>query len=232
MSSTQICLRCNVEKPLSEYYRHRYGANGYVRRCKQCFRERQTARYHRGKHGAVGSKAEAARVEAIAAAGTGRSKGITISGPLTTAEELARETLQHPTHITRPKTRGECADGPRPCPWVSCRQNLFLDVLGVNGARRIEDGAIRLNMPRLEPGEVPPEWSCALDVADRGGMGLEDIGDAIGVTRERIRQIEMQALAKVRRAKKLIEYQDYASPLDENGSHGALIPRHGSGGAR
>ncbi len=30
--------------------------------------------------------------------------------------------------IVRPKTRGECASGPRPCPWVSCRHHLYLDV--------------------------------------------------------------------------------------------------------
>jgi hypothetical protein len=28
----------------------------------------------------------------------------------------------------RPKTRADCADVPRPCPFVSCRWNLYLDV--------------------------------------------------------------------------------------------------------
>ena len=32
--------------------------------------------------------------------------------------------------------------------------------------------------------------SCVLDVADRGGATLEEIGDAMGITRERVRQLE------------------------------------------
>src|ERR1019366_2346037 len=28
----------------------------------------------------------------------------------------------------RPKTRGDCVDGPRPCPWAGCRQHLYLEV--------------------------------------------------------------------------------------------------------
>lgn len=39
--------------------------------------------------------------------------------------------------------------------------------------------------------------TCALDVADRGGEPLETIGEMLGVTRERIRQIEVQALDKM-----------------------------------
>lgn len=49
--------------------------------------------------------------------------------------------------LVRPVTVGDCRDGPRPCPWLSCRHNLLLDVL--------EDGAIVLNAPskRLEGAE-------------------------------------------------------------------------------
>ena len=36
--------------------------------------------------------------------------------------------------------------------------------------------------------------SCALDGADRGGMTLAEIGLALGLTRERIRQIESKGL--------------------------------------
>jgi hypothetical protein len=39
--------------------------------------------------------------------------------------------------------------------------------------------------------------SCALDVADRGGTTLEDVGAIMNLTRERIRQVEVKALAKL-----------------------------------
>ena len=39
---------------------------------------------------------------------------------------------------------------------------------------------------------------CALDLAGEGGMSLDAIGQLFGVTRERVRQIESEALAKLR----------------------------------
>jgi DNA-binding MarR family transcriptional regulator len=88
-----------------------------------------------------------------------------------------------------PVTRAECKDGPRPCPWVSCSANLYLDVSS--------NGNLTLNFPDLEPDEMAPEGSCALDVADRGGSTLEDVAAVLNLTRERIRQVEVKALAKL-----------------------------------
>lgn len=98
------------------------------------------------------------------------------------------EATAPPPSISRPRTRGECIDGPRPCPWVSCRHHLYLDV-GKNAGR------LKFNFPDLEPGELAE--SCALDVADRGGETLERVAERMNLTRERVRQIESRALAKV-----------------------------------
>lgn len=91
----------------------------------------------------------------------------------------------------RPLTRSDCARIPRPCPYVACKYSLYLDVS--------ETGSIILNFPHLEPGDMPADQSCALDLADRGAMTLEDIAVVTNLTRERIRQVESKAL--VRRAR-------------------------------
>lgn len=94
--------------------------------------------------------------------------------------------------IGRPLTRGDCENGERPCPWVSCRYNLYLDV-------NEDTGSIKFNFPDREPHEMPADFSCALDVADRGGATFDDLGKLGNVSRERIRQIEAKALDQLRK---------------------------------
>ena len=102
---------------------------------------------------------------------------------------LALGRMAYPeTDYDKPRTRAECADGPRPCPYVSCAHHLYLDVSD-------RTGAIKLNFPDLEVWDM--NESCALDVADRGETTLEDVGANMNITRERVRQIEVTALAKI-----------------------------------
>lgn len=86
-----------------------------------------------------------------------------------------------------PATRAECVDGPRPCPRVSCRHHLYLDV-------DPHSGSIKLNFPDIEVENMGE--SCSLDVADRGALTLEGVGPLMNVTRERIRQLEVNALKR------------------------------------
>lgn len=88
----------------------------------------------------------------------------------------------------RPRSRAECRDGARPCPFVSCRYHLHLDV---NPA-----GSLKLNHPGLEPWQLLE--TCALDVADRGGTTLQEVGDVLGVTKEGARTIQLKAIRKMR----------------------------------
>ena len=99
------------------------------------------------------------------------------------------ELLVYPGDVERPMTRESCASMPRPCPFVSCSHHLYLDV-------NPETGAIKLNFPHLEVWEMAE--TCSLDVADSGGITLEEVGAILNLTRERIRQVEVRGLAKIK----------------------------------
>ncbi len=125
----------------------------------------------------------------------------TISVKRMTKRELEIGRLLYPeTDYWKPRTRVECAEGPRPCPFVSCKYHLFIDVSS-------KTGAIKLNFPDLEVWEM--NESCALDVADRGGTTLEDVGAIMNLTRERIRQLEVKALAKLNAVDDMMDLRDY-----------------------
>jgi len=125
----------------------------------------------------------------------------TISVKRMTKRELEIGRMLYPeTDYQKPTTRAECAEGLRPCPYVSCKHHLFLDV----SART---GAIKLNFPDLEVWDM--NETCALDVADRGGTTLEDVGAIMNLTRERIRQVEVKALAKLQALRDMMGLRDY-----------------------
>lgn len=113
-----------------------------------------------------------------------------------------------------PATRASCEGGHRPCPYVSCRYNLYADV-------NPSTGSMKLNFPDLEPDQMGE--SCVLDVADRGGSTLEDVGAIMNVTRERVRQLEVMALQKLETSAALASIaEDIASP-DDTGSGLELV---------
>ncbi len=125
----------------------------------------------------------------------------TISVKRMTKRELEIGRLLFPEDdYWKPRTRAECAEGPRPCPFVSCEYHLFVDVSP-------RTGAIKLNFPDLEVWELTE--SCSLDVADRGGTTLEDVGAIMNLTRERIRQVEVKALAKLEALRDMNALRDY-----------------------
>ena len=138
----------------------------------------------------------------------------TISVKRMTKRELEIGRLLYPeSDYEKPRLRSECADGPRPCPFVSCKYHLYIDV----SART---GAIKLNFPDLEVWDLGE--SCALDVADRGGTTLEDVGAIMNLTRERIRQVEVKALAKLEALRDMMALRDY---VDEGPVGKRRLPR-------
>jgi hypothetical protein len=120
--------------------------------------------------------------------GLRRSKTIS-SRKLSTEEREEVELVMDELGDMRPKDRADCRMADRPCPFVSCKHHLYLDV-------NPRTGSIKLNFPDLEVWELTE--TCALDVAERGGMTLEEVGELMNLTRERIRQVESVGLDKLR----------------------------------
>lgn len=88
--------------------------------------------------------------------------------------------LGHLPVLEAPRMRADCAAGPRPCPFRSCRHNLTTAL-----------------------GWRPGRPSCVLDVADAGGATLAEIGELFGLSRERIRQIQALAVEHLAEAMRL-----------------------------
>ena len=144
----------------------------------------------------------------------GSTRAITISAKRTGKADLLRmqedNFLNYPTEIERPQTRGDCANAERPCPWVSCRHHLAVDVHQIRGS-------IKINFPDLEVWEMAD--TCSLDVADRAGITLEEVGKIMNITRERTRQLEEEActqLARSGEADTLRDYLGHEAPRDDS----------------
>lgn len=129
------------------------------------------------------------------------------------ADAESGEVAQVESLPLRPRTRGDCVDGPRPCPWVGCRYNLYLDVRRAHPVkRRRYPPEVRLSHPDREPWEVPPDQSCALDVADSGRQGTREVGRLLGISNSRSDQLTAIAQHKIRsnlRGREFAELHDY-----------------------
>ena len=74
------------------------------------------------------------------------------------------------------------------CDRIRCRHHLLLDV-------HPSRGSIVMNFPSLEQ----MRETCALDVAERGGHERNRVGDYLGVTQVRARQLELLIFAKLKK---------------------------------
>jgi hypothetical protein len=132
-----------------------------------------------------------------------RARARTISIRRLSKAELNRGRELYPeTDYWKPKSRSECKDMERPCPFVSCKYHLYIDVHPVRGS-------IKLNFPDIEIWEMTE--TCALDVADRGGITLEEVGEIMNLTRERVRQVETAGLARLQEYRAVERLKDYVT---------------------
>lgn len=132
-----------------------------------------------------------------------RARARTISIRRLSKAELNRGRELYPeTEYWKPRSRSECKDMERPCPFVSCKYHLYIDVHPVRGS-------IKLNFPDIEIWEMTE--TCALDVADRGGITLEEVGEIMNLTRERVRQVETAGLARLQDYRDVERLKDYVT---------------------
>lgn len=131
-----------------------------------------------------------------------RQRAFTIS-----VKRFSKRRLQQQAETTgdlepMPRTWGECIERAlgtptHPCAYLRCKYNLLVDLHHATGAYKITH-------PSLAGGdygdeyEQMPRHTCALNAAEQGGMTLEEVGEVINVTRERVRQIELKALYRLR----------------------------------
>ena len=132
-----------------------------------------------------------------------RARARTISIRRLSKAELNRGREQYPeSDYWRPASRGDCAEMERPCPFVGCKFHLYIDVHPVRGS-------IKVNFPDVEVWEMTE--TCALDIADRGGITLEDVGQIMNLTRERVRQLETAGLARLQGTEDVERLRDYVT---------------------
>lgn len=124
-------------------------------------------------------------------------------------EDIKRE-LGVGEDLGRPKTRADCANVPRPCPFVGCRYNTYLDVL--------PNGVIQYRHQGKEPCDINPQLSCALDIAESEARGTTAlVVSATGMSRTTTALVLEQALAKVLEGLGLDTIDAFLDAYDESG---------------
>ena len=111
-----------------------------------------------------------------------------------------------------PTNRKQCSGNERPCPWVRCKSHLVFDAFP-NPKRTTDDEVVDKLCLMSE--------TCILDVVENGEKTLEEVGQILGITRERVRQVEgssnkryiKKGISKLRdspsRMRRLTEIREY-----------------------
>lgn len=124
-----------------------------------------------------------------------RVKSFTVgnSRELTQAEREERSRIALEVLPERPRSRTECVNLVRPCPFVTCERHLATDVTSF--------GSLQLNFP-VERGVLEADLdampdTCVDDVAARGPQTFDRIARALNVCDSRGAQLVNEALGEM-----------------------------------
>jgi hypothetical protein len=107
--------------------------------------------------------------------------------------------------VNRPRYRWQCEAVSRPCPFVSCKYHLYLDVVG--------DDAILFNQAGREPWEM--QETCALDLASKGGMTREKVGEILNVSQQAVEQMERKVRYELRKTRKKLDIEYTSEAIND-----------------
>lgn len=174
--------------------------------------------------------------------------------PAPAPEEHERAELRALLGLPRPRTRGECLQEARPCPWVACRHHLLLEVTQAQRTRSHPGPGLVLQAPSTSTGPrrqlsptapemVVQRWiadalerlvvmrtSCSLDRADQGAAQEVEVAELVARDRRTMRRRRRAAIrALAERAKHAKGYDENASSDPSDCGHIADINRGSSG---
>jgi hypothetical protein len=140
----------------------------------------------------------------------------TLRNPLNTLYALSEALWYVVQAIQRPKTRGDCVEGLRPCPWISCKHHMAGDVTRVGSYRVLNaDPRLEWRSRSLHPehpikaGQLEEIASLALRLADTCVLDVADRGPIIAVAvllrvhSKSAREAELSAMKKMAMTKGL-----------------------------
>lgn len=97
----------------------------------------------------------------------------------------------------KPRTRGDCEDGPRPCPWVTCRYHTLLDISHhgkLFKSRRFDENSPEDIIDAL----ARMRHTCALDVGELGAHTQAEVASILNVDQSSVAHTEVDAIARAR----------------------------------
>jgi hypothetical protein len=111
--------------------------------------------------------------------------------------------IRYAEYLYPPKHYADCMGKPEPCRHVFCEHHMvWCFIWG-------KKPTIRALLDKAES----LKYTCVLKAVEKkqGGLTLQEVGDILGITRERIRQIEEEALRKIGGPKIRKQLEEYAN---------------------
>ncbi|MBT3704965.1 hypothetical protein HOG17_04270 [Candidatus Peregrinibacteria bacterium] len=100
---------------------------------------------------------------------------------------------------SRPRTREECKNDVRPCPWVGCGFHLYLDVDDNGGIIFNHENTVFNDDDLEDPDLRKMVQTCVLDIADKVKDGLTfcEIAEYLGCTVKKVKEILDSCIGKI-----------------------------------